>query len=176
MPSALQPLCQAVGGPLPQSQPEGLQNLRSTSRPALQKLQGLGYPRRERRYDGFKHIMMRRIRLGLAAVLVVALTVPAFADKRADAKAQVAFGRHNRPEGPVEGRDAAVRKRDGDSTRRMRRPGTTSAIGYEQLGRFEDAKKCYESALELDPKDEYIKSNYMFFREIYDRQSRAKGK
>ena len=49
-------------------------------------------------------------------------------------------------------------------------------IGYEQLGRFDDARKAYEKALELDPGNTFIKTNYDLFREIYDRQNRRRGR
>ena len=116
-----------------------------------------------------------RLRIGLVAILLVGLTASALADKRADAKAQVAFG-------------VAVAQKGlwKEATQRWENatqidPSYASAwnnlgIGYEQLGRFEDAKKAYERAIELDPKDQYIRDNYQLFREIYDRQNRARGK
>jgi Flp pilus assembly protein TadD len=48
------------------------------------------------------------------------------------------------------------------------------AIAYEIQARFEDARRAYEKAMELDPKNEFIKTNYADFRAIYDRQSRIK--
>jgi Flp pilus assembly protein TadD len=49
-------------------------------------------------------------------------------------------------------------------------------IGYEQLGRFDDARKAYEKAMELDPGNSFIKTNYDLFREIYDRQNRRRNR
>ena len=49
-------------------------------------------------------------------------------------------------------------------------------IGYEQLGRFDDARKAYEKALELDPSNTFIRNNYDLFREIYDRQNRRRDR
>ena len=43
------------------------------------------------------------------------------------------------------------------------------AIAYEHEGRFEDAKKAYEKALELDSKNLMIRQNYDLFKEINDR-------
>jgi superkiller protein 3 len=43
------------------------------------------------------------------------------------------------------------------------------AIAYEHEGKFEDAKKAYEKALELDPKNVMIRQNYDLFKEINDR-------
>src|SRR5262245_46899698 len=48
-------------------------------------------------------------------------------------------------------------------------------IGYEQLGRFDDARRAYEKALQLDPSSNFINTNYDYFREIYDRQNRRRG-
>src|SRR5512141_2119612 len=43
------------------------------------------------------------------------------------------------------------------------------AIAYEHEGKFEDAKKAYEKALELDAKNLMIRQNYDLFKEINDR-------
>ena len=50
------------------------------------------------------------------------------------------------------------------------------AIAYEHEGKFEDAKKAYEKALELDPKNLLIRQNYDLFKEINDRTKRRNGK
>ena len=50
------------------------------------------------------------------------------------------------------------------------------AIGYEQLGRFDEARKAYEKALELEPGDNFIHANYAQFRELYDRLNLRRGK
>jgi Tfp pilus assembly protein PilF len=50
------------------------------------------------------------------------------------------------------------------------------AIAYEHEGRFDDAKKSYERALELDPKNLMIRQNYDLFKEINDRTKRRNGK
>ena len=116
-----------------------------------------------------------RIRIGLIAILVAGLSVNALADKRTDAKAQVAFGISVAQKGLW--KEAVQRWENATALDPTYGSAWNNlAIGYEQLGRFEDAKKCYERALELDPKDQYIRDNYQMFREIYDRQNRAKGK
>jgi len=108
-------------------------------------------------------------------MLVVGLSVSAFADKRTDAKAQVAFGVQIALKGLW--RDATQRFENATALDPTYASAWNNlAIGYEQLGRFEEAKKSYERAIELDPKDQNIKDNYMYFREIYDRQIRARGK
>ena len=50
------------------------------------------------------------------------------------------------------------------------------AIAYEHEGKFEQAKKAYEKALELDPKNLMIRQNYDLFKEINDRTKRRSGK
>lgn len=50
------------------------------------------------------------------------------------------------------------------------------AIAYEHEGKFEQAKKAYERALELDPKNLMIRQNYDLFKEINDRTKRRSGK
>lgn len=134
----------------------------------------LGTPGRERRYDGLKQVNVK-VRAALIAMLLVGLVAPALADKRADAKAQVVFGVEIARKGLW--RDATQRFENATQLD----PTYASAwnnlgIAYEQLGRFEEAKKAYERAIELDPKDQYIRDNYQEFRQIYDRQNRAKGK
>jgi Flp pilus assembly protein TadD len=44
-------------------------------------------------------------------------------------------------------------------------------IAYEQQGKFDDARKAYEKAIELEPNNNFIRQNYDLFREIYDRQN-----
>ena len=50
------------------------------------------------------------------------------------------------------------------------------AVAYEHEGKFEDAKKAYEKALQLDPKNVMIRQNYDLFKEINDRTKRRAGK
>ena len=37
-------------------------------------------------------------------------------------------------------------------------------IAYEQLGRFDDARRAYEKAMELDPDNNFIKVNYDYIQ------------
>ena len=117
----------------------------------------------------------------LTAILVAVLTIvattadPAFADQRSEAKAQVEFGI-----------EVAQRSLWKEATYRWERatvidPGYAAAwnnlgIGYERLGRFDDARKAYENALELEPNNTFIRNNYELFREIYDRQNRRRDR
>jgi Flp pilus assembly protein TadD len=112
-------------------------------------------------------------RLWLIALILIGLSAPALADKRADAKAQVAFGITVAQKGLW--KEATQRWESATVTD----PSYASAwnnlgIGYEQLGRFDDARKAYEKALELEPNNTYIRGNYDQFREIYDRQNRRR--
>lgn len=50
------------------------------------------------------------------------------------------------------------------------------AVAYEHAGRFDDAKKAYDKAMQLDPKNLMIKQNYDLFKEINDRTKRNAGK
>jgi len=48
-------------------------------------------------------------------------------------------------------------------------------IAYEQLGKFAQAGKAYEKALELEPSNLSIQQNYDLFKEINDRAKRNTG-
>jgi Flp pilus assembly protein TadD len=50
------------------------------------------------------------------------------------------------------------------------------AIAYEHEGKFDEAKKAYDKALQLDPKNLMIRQNYDLFKEINDRTKRRAGK
>jgi Flp pilus assembly protein TadD len=49
------------------------------------------------------------------------------------------------------------------------------AIAYEHTGRFDDARKAYETAIKLDPKNMMIRQNYDLFKEINDRTQKRRG-
>ena len=50
------------------------------------------------------------------------------------------------------------------------------AIALEHEGKFDSAKKAYEAALKLEPKNLMIRQNYDLFKEINDRTKRRAGK
>jgi len=120
--------------------------------------------------------MNRTAGLGLlVALLVLAVSVPVLADQREQAKAQVAFGIKVAQKGLW--KDATMRF----EAATVLDPSYAAAwnnlgIGYEQLGRFDDARRAYEKAMELDPNNNFIKTNYDYFRDIYDRQNRRRGR
>ena len=112
-------------------------------------------------------------RIGLVAAIVVALSVSALADRRSDAKAEVKFGINVAQKGLW--KEATLRFESATSLDPTYPSGWNNlAIGYEQLGRFDDARVAYEKAMELDPKNTFIRTNYEQFRDIYDRQNRRR--
>ena len=120
--------------------------------------------------------MIRSTWLGLlAASLVLTLSVPVLADQRGDAKTQVAFGirmaqKNLWKEATLRFESATVMDPSYAAA------WNNLAIGYEQLGRFDDARRAYEKAIELDPDNQFLKTNYDYFRDIYDRQNRRRGR
>lgn len=107
------------------------------------------------------------------AVLVLALCVPpALAAKpRDEAKAQVKFGIEVAQKGLWKSAmfhwEKAV---EIDPT--YAAAFNNLAVAYEHEGMFEKARKAYDTAISLDPKNASIRQNYEFFKEINDRTSR----
>jgi Tfp pilus assembly protein PilF len=50
------------------------------------------------------------------------------------------------------------------------------AVAYEHEGMFDKARKAYDKAMSLDPKNASIRQNYEYFKEINDRASRRNTK
>src|SRR5678815_1979679 len=102
--------------------------------------------------------MNRRAGLALfVALLVLAVTVPALADQRDKAKTQVEFAIKTAQKGLW--KEAAMRF----EAATVADPSYAAAwnnlgIAYEQLGRFDDARRAYEKAMELDPDNNFILS------------------
>jgi len=118
---------------------------------------------------------MMRTRLWLAATLIVALTAPAFADRRTEAKEYVEWGitcaqKSLWPQAVIQFEKATEK----DPT--YAAAWNNLGIGYEQLGRFDDARKAYDKALSLDRSNQFIRTNYEQFRDIYDRQNRRRDR
>jgi type IV pilus assembly protein PilF len=104
-------------------------------------------------------------------VLAVLAAAPMSADQRSDAKDQVEFGIRVAQKGLW--KEATQRWETAtkiDPT--YAAAWNNLAVGYEQLGLFDEARKSYDRALVLDPDNKFIQTNYDLFREIYDRQTR----
>ncbi len=115
-----------------------------------------------------------RILPGLVVAALLVTAVPARADQQSEAKAQVEFGimvaKKNLWKEATQRWELATKM---DPT--YAAAWNNLGIGYEQLGRFDEARTAYEKALELDPGNQFFKTNYDYFREIYDRQNRRRG-
>jgi Flp pilus assembly protein TadD len=115
---------------------------------------------------------MARIRLTAVVFfsLIIATSV-AYADARGDSRAQVEFGIV-----------AAQKELWKEALYRWKRATEVDpsyaaafnnlAIAHEHEGEFEEARKAYERAIELEPNNALIKQNYDLFREINDRTNR----
>jgi len=111
----------------------------------------------------------------LASVGLLVSALPARADARGDAKAQVAFGI-----------DVAQRGLWREAIYRWEKaveidPGYAAAfndlaVAYEHEGELQKARKAYDKALELDPNNTEIRQNYELFKEINDRTNQGKAK
>jgi Flp pilus assembly protein TadD len=115
------------------------------------------------------------LKLWIAAAFLISLSVPVLADQRSDAKAQVEFGMTVAQRGLW--KEATQRwEQATKSDPTYAAAWNNLGIGYEQLGRFDDARKAYEKALEIEPNNNHFRTNYDWFREIYDRQNRRRGR
>ncbi|MEZ5316008.1 MAG: tetratricopeptide repeat protein [Vicinamibacterales bacterium] len=114
-----------------------------------------------------------RIKALLIIALAIAVTAPAYADRRSDAKDQVTFGISLAQKGLW---DSAVTyfERAVEIDDSYAAAWNNLGVAQEQLGKFDDARKAYEKANEIEPDNQYIKNNYELFREIYDRQNRRR--
>jgi len=120
---------------------------------------------------------MRRLIFASVVVLIVSAASPAVAraDVRASSKEQVEFGIRVAQNGLWN--EALYRWQKAveiDPT--YAAAWNNLAIAYEHEGKFDEAKKAYEKALQLDPKNLMIRQNYDLFKEINDRTKRRSGK
>src|SRR5919198_4522930 len=110
----------------------------------------------------------------LACAIAVLLFAPAaLASERSEAKSQVEFGIKVAQNGLWN--EALYRWQKAvqiDPT--YAAAWNNLAIAFEHEGRFDDAKKAYEKALGLDPKNPMIRQNYDLFKEINDRTKRRR--
>jgi Flp pilus assembly protein TadD len=115
------------------------------------------------------------MRRAFIVALLLALSVPLYADPHSDAKAMVAFGIDVAHKGLW--REAILRwKKAIELDKTYAEAWNDLAIGYEQMGNFAGAREAYDTALKIEPTNEYIRQNYDAFREIYDRQNRRGGR
>jgi len=97
------------------------------------------------------------------------------ADARSDSKDQVEFGIRVAQNGLW--KEATYRwERATELDPTYPEAWNNLAIGYEHQGRFEDAEKAYQKALELAPKNVYIRQNYDLFKELNDRTKRRRDR
>ena len=117
----------------------------------------------------------RFMRWSLAACLVgvlAASAAPLSADVRTEAQAQVAFGIEVARRGLW--REAIYRwERAVQIDPAYAQAYNDLGVAYEHEGQLEKARKAYEKALELEPKNTQIRQNYDLFKEINDRASAA---
>ena len=115
-------------------------------------------------------MFFRAVILGLMLVLPAA---PATADRGA-AKEQVEFGIKVAQTGLW--REAQYRwERAVDLDPTYAEAWNNLAIAYEHAGKFDEARKAYETAIKLDPKNTMIRQNYDLFKEINDRTQKRRG-
>ena len=105
----------------------------------------------------------------------VAPAAASAADARSDSKNQVEFGIRVAQNGLW--KEATYRwERATELDPTYPEAWNNLAIGYEHQGRFEDAEKAYQKALELSPKNVYIRQNYDLFKELNDRTKRRRDR
>jgi Tfp pilus assembly protein PilF len=115
------------------------------------------------------------LRVAAAALLCVGLcAIPASAEQRKDAKAQVEFGIQVAQRGLW--REAIYRwERATQLDPTYAAAFNNLAIAYEHEGELEKARGAYEKALSLEPDNALIKQNYDLFKEINDRAAKKDG-
>jgi len=114
-------------------------------------------------------------RLLLAASLLSLTVLPAYADARSDAKAQVEFGVNVAQKGLW--REAIYRwERATTIDPTYAAAYNNLAVAYEHEGQFDKARKAYEKATELEPNNPMLRQNYDLFKEINDRTNRSSAK
>lgn len=112
---------------------------------------------------------MITLRSAVAAVVLAPLLVsPVLADKRGDARSEVAFGIDVAQRGLW--REAIYRWERAVELDPTYAPALNNlAVAYEHEGQLDKARKAYERALEIDPNNVQIRQNYELFKEINDR-------
>ena len=105
--------------------------------------------------------------------LLAALAVPAYADTRSDARAQVEFGISVAQRGLW--REAIYRwERATQIDPNYAAAFNNLGVGYEHEGMLEKAAAAYERAMKLEPKNAMVRQNLELFKEINDRTTQSK--
>ncbi len=113
-------------------------------------------------------------RLAAAVSIFLLFAAPAAAADRAAAKEQVDFGIKVAQNGLW--REAQYRwEKAVELDPTYAEAWNNLAIAYEHAGKFDDARKAYETAIKLDPKNMLIRQNYDLFKEINDRTQKRRG-
>jgi Tfp pilus assembly protein PilF len=112
------------------------------------------------------------MRTSLAVVVLLAVAGSTVAaDRRSDAKEQVEFGIAVAQRGLW--REATYRwERAVEIDQTYAAAWNNLAVAYEHEGQFDKARKAYERAIEIEPKNLLIRQNYDLFKEINDRANR----
>tara|TARA_B100000029_G_scaffold391410_1_gene388266 strand:+ start:433 stop:786 length:354 start_codon:yes stop_codon:yes gene_type:complete len=115
---------------------------------------------------------MHRVLVTIAALIILVGPAVVQADDRDDARAQVDFGI-----------EVAMRDLWNEAIFRFERAiqidptyaeaWNNLAIAFENMGRLEDALEAYETALDLDPQNIQIETNYDLFLEVSDRVNQS---
>jgi Tfp pilus assembly protein PilF len=114
-------------------------------------------------------------KLAVVLTLAVAFAAPLSADRRSEAKAQVDFGIELAQKQLW--KEAEFRwEKAVELDPKYAAAWNNLGIAYEQQGKFDDAKKAYDKANTLEPKNTLIRQNYDMFMEIYERQNRRRNK
>ena len=123
----------------------------------------------------YSEVVVRKIRRVLLVATILAVTVPLYADRRSDAKSEVAFGIDVAKKGLW--KEALFRwQKATELDPSYAEAWNDLAVGYEQIGDFDKARTAYDKATSIEPKNQYILQNYDAFREIYDRQNRRRDR
>ena len=111
-------------------------------------------------------------RLLPVVVLLTALSGVAYADARADAKAQVEFGIAVAQRGLW--REAIYRWERATQIDPTYAAGFNNlAVAYEHEGMLDKAAEAYERALKLEPNNTLVRQNFELFKEIHDRSNQS---
>jgi len=104
--------------------------------------------------------------------LLISLGGVAYADARADAKAQVEFGISVAQRGLW--KEAIYRWERATQIDPTYAAGFNNlAVAYEHEGMLDNAAEAYERALKLEPENSLVRQNFELFKEIHDRTNQS---